>query len=173
MRNFLSVNRNQATILIIIIGGTLLIAGYFFIQVPEKEKELQREQFRWLQRIDQNVQTKIENSEGLLSNKSGKNCKDVKSIITDDNQRQFVIRIGYDSLSHSSCDSLVYSFEDFITPLLINKTIFEQYVIFHNSAVVYEYDKKSPTGLSYKLKDSLLQARNGIFGSAIIDEKVA
>jgi hypothetical protein len=67
MRFFFSVNRNQSPILIILLIVILLGAAYLFIYIPSNEKELQKEHFRWLQRIDDNIQSKIENSDTLLS----------------------------------------------------------------------------------------------------------
>jgi hypothetical protein len=50
------------TLLIII-----LLGSYLLVYIPKKERDLQREHFRWLQRVDNNIKLKIEGADTLLS----------------------------------------------------------------------------------------------------------
>jgi hypothetical protein len=66
--------------------------------------------------------------------------------------------------------SMQYTFKNFIQPLL-NKWIFDHYVVFSNGKVVYE-DADFPSGISYNNRDSLLVANKGVSAASIIDQKV-
>jgi hypothetical protein len=82
-------------------------------------------------------------------------------------------------VSASKCDSnksyqytvsMQYTFKNFLQPLL-NKWIFDHYVVFSNGHVVYE-DDDFPSGISYKSQDSLLIANKGVSVASIVDQKV-
>jgi hypothetical protein len=67
MKKFFSISREQTPIIITFLIAVLLGATYLFIYVPNKEKDLQQEHFRWLQRFDKNIQLKQEGCDTLLS----------------------------------------------------------------------------------------------------------
>ncbi|HEY2581653.1 MAG TPA: hypothetical protein VGI43_07600, partial [Mucilaginibacter sp.] len=101
---------------------------------------------------------------------------DSASFITvDSNSRQIDLSIVKKLKSAGSkTDSSLYSmgikfgFEQFITPLL-PADVFDNYIVFSNKKIVYE---TFPSGLSYKIKDSLLAARNGITGPGVRSLKI-
>jgi hypothetical protein len=67
-KSFLSINKNQVSILSTLAVILILGAGYFFVYVPANEKDIQAQRFRALQNVDKNVHEKIENSVALINN---------------------------------------------------------------------------------------------------------
>jgi len=209
MKKFFSISREQTPIIITLLVVILLGAVYLFIYIPGNEEDLQREHFRWLQRVDDNIQKKIEGCDTLLSHLvdnyaigtlKEKTREYIRSFSTDNFilfDTAFLKSNFYDtaslnysgtlysmdvyeplqtftvSASKSKGDttyrvSMQYTFKNFIDPLL-NKTIFDHYVVFSNHHVVYE---DFPSGLEYKTEDSLLRINKGLTGASIIDEKI-
>jgi hypothetical protein len=66
MRKLLAANRNRAPIFITLILVGSLITYYVFVYIPGNEQEIKNQRFRVLQRIDKNIQDKIDNSVSLL-----------------------------------------------------------------------------------------------------------
>ena len=209
MKKFFSISREQTPIIITLLVVILLGAVYLFIYIPGNEEDLQREHFRWLQRVDDNIQKKIEGCDTLLSHLvdnyaidtlKERTRKYIKSFSTDNfilfdtatlkSNFDDTTSLNYSgtlysmnvyeplqtfivSASKSKGDttyrvSMQYTFRNFIDPLL-NKTIFDHYIVFSNHNVVYE---DFPSGLEYKTEDSLLKISNGLTGASIIDEKI-
>ncbi len=65
---FFLINKNQSAFLVTLIILLFLGAGYFFIYLPFNEKRIEEQRFNALQKIDQNIHAKIENSVSLLNN---------------------------------------------------------------------------------------------------------
>lgn len=213
MRNFFSINKKLLPSLATVFILVLLGISYLYVYIPNNERDLERQHFRWLQKIDENIRKKIEGSDTLLvhllekyrSKDSFENQEainiisrfsktsfvlgyDTQKIIndsvdkfplktrepyyytkTDTLQKQFIISVTGRKNDSTACRILMtYKFEDFITPLL-NKNIFDQYVVFYNGNYVYE---SFHSGMAYKNEDSLLQIKRGLTGATITSQKV-
>jgi hypothetical protein len=208
--------------LVITLLIVILLGSYLFIYIPRKEHDLQREHFRWLQQVDNNIQLKIEAADTLLSHllEVYSNDSDRGSVVTyidsfpkenfilfdstykvdkkSKNQAEsqgwqvyddttahvgtlytmqvydplqtFIVSASKTNGDHKNIYvvSMQYTFKKFVEPLL-NKAIFNHYVIFNKGHVVYE---DFPSGLSYNKEDSLILGNKGVRGASIIDEKV-
>ncbi|MDB5285835.1 MAG: hypothetical protein JWR05_784 [Mucilaginibacter sp.] len=67
MKRLFSISRKQAPIIITLLIVILSGASYLFIYIPNREGDLIKEHFRWLQQIDDNIQAKIDGSDTLLN----------------------------------------------------------------------------------------------------------
>ena len=67
MKRLFSISRSQTPIIFTLMVVILLSTVYAFIYIPEKEKELQKQHFRWLQAIYDNIYKKIENCDTILT----------------------------------------------------------------------------------------------------------
>jgi hypothetical protein len=68
MANFFSFNRNQAVILLTLLLVLVFGALYFFIYIPDNQRDLEEQRFRYLRKIENNIHEKVRNSVGLLNN---------------------------------------------------------------------------------------------------------
>ena len=95
MGKLLAANRNRAPIFITLISVAALITYYLFVYLPGNEQEIKNQRFRVLQRIDQNIHDKIDNSVALLdllieSHKTA-NPKALKKYISDYSKANFIL----------------------------------------------------------------------------------
>jgi len=67
MRKFVSIGGRQFTIVITVAILATLAALYYFVYVPNKERDLYEHHFAWLQRTDENIRAKIDATDSLLS----------------------------------------------------------------------------------------------------------
>ena len=67
MRKFVSTGGRQVTIIITVAVLGALAALYYFVYIPNKERDLYEHHFAWLQRTDKNITAKIDATDSLLS----------------------------------------------------------------------------------------------------------
>jgi hypothetical protein len=77
MSKLLAASRNRAPIVITLIIVACLVTYYLFVYVPNNEQEIKNQRFRVLQRIDENIHDKIDNSVAL----AGSSSPDLKIIM--------------------------------------------------------------------------------------------
>src|SRR5215210_1444964 len=98
---YFSFNRNHVAVLITLLFVLFFGAIYFFIYVPQNEKDLQQQRFRTLQNIDKNIHAKIENSVALMSNLlQGKVNKEYINYFSRTSKQNFTLKL-YGNLSDS------------------------------------------------------------------------
>ena len=66
MRKLFSISSSQAPILVTLFTVILLGVIYLLVYIPQNEKEVKEQRFRSLQRVDDNVHEKINNSIALM-----------------------------------------------------------------------------------------------------------
>ncbi len=65
---YFSFKRNYNDVLITLLVVIFLGASYFYLYVPQNEKQVQEQRFRSLQNTDKNIHSKIDNSISLMKN---------------------------------------------------------------------------------------------------------
>jgi predicted PurR-regulated permease PerM len=68
MSKFFTFSRNQGVILVTLLFVLLLGGIYFFMYIPNNQRNLEEQRFRCLQNIENNIHEKIDNSVALLNN---------------------------------------------------------------------------------------------------------
>ncbi|WP_316829944.1 cache domain-containing protein [Pedobacter aquatilis] len=68
MSKFFSFSRNQGVVMVTLLFVVLLGAIYFFMYIPNNQRNLEEQRFRCLQNIETNIHAKIDNSVALLNN---------------------------------------------------------------------------------------------------------
>jgi chaperone required for assembly of F1-ATPase len=66
MRKLFSISSSQAPILVTLFTVILLGVIYLLVYIPQNENEVKEQRFRSLQRVDDNVHEKINNSIALM-----------------------------------------------------------------------------------------------------------
>ncbi|RYG20995.1 MAG: hypothetical protein EOO07_03780, partial [Chitinophagaceae bacterium] len=68
MSKFFTFSRNQGVIMFTLLFVLLLGGIYFFMYIPNNQRNLEEQRFRCLQNIETNIHAKIDNSVALLNN---------------------------------------------------------------------------------------------------------
>ena len=68
MSKFFTFTRNQGVIMVTLMFVLLLGGIYFFMYIPNNQRNLEEQRFRCLQNIETNIHAKIDNSVALLNN---------------------------------------------------------------------------------------------------------
>src|SRR5580698_6252296 len=95
MGRFFSILKTQGAVLMTMLVLIMLGAAYFYIYIPDNEKNVQERHFRCLQNIDYNVHNKIDNSTMLINNLLGAypkiNTDSLNSYIKDYPKNNFTL----------------------------------------------------------------------------------
>ena len=194
MFKFMSIGKKQVGVIVTLIVLIFLGASYFFIYIPNNEKTVQERRFRCLQTIENNIKAKFSISVVTVNNLLNiyQDKKKLDSVIRSNNNSKYVYfklllkrsenvpRNEVDTIrkqltifstkafADSTRMGILFDIDPFIKPLL-PADVFDNYVVFYKNVKIYE---TFPSGLSFKVSDSLLEVKNGITGPGIRSLKI-
>lgn len=196
MRGLFSFNRNQIIILFTLLFVLVLGVLYYFMYVPNNQREIEKQRFKCLQNFEENVNAKKDNSVSLLNNllneciSNPKGYPQVFSYANNNPHKYFKLKLSAypskNTIDSATCielddDSITitltkkrfsgtisYTIQQFFAPLLQNEK-FNQYILFNNGKVIYQ---TFPAGITGVPPDSLKTDKNALLNRSIRSVKL-